>query len=87
MKPVFWKKHNMLNNNINHMKYECVNLEKGCQGTSELASYQQYTRTTKNVLTLVDYNQKTVTNQFIGIVASLEHLNIMRFCVIALLKL
>ena len=43
--------------------------------------------TTKNVLTLVDYNQKKVTNQFIGIAASLEHLNIMRFCLIALLKL
>ena len=51
-------KPNMLNKNINHMKYDCVKLDKGCLGTSELASYQQYTRTTKNVLTLVDYNQK-----------------------------
>ena len=77
----------MLNKNINHMKYDCVKLDKGCLGTSELASYQQYTRTTKNVLTLVDYNQKKVTNQFIGIAASLKHLNIMWFCLITLLQL
>ena len=37
----------MLNKNINHMKYDCVKLDKGSLGTSELASYQQYTRTTK----------------------------------------
>ena len=76
----------MLYKNIKHMKYDCVKLDKGCLGTSELASYQQYTRTTKNVLTLVDYNQQKVTNQFIGIAASLKHLNIMWFRLIALFK-